>query len=145
LVAKETTLQLLWGFCQTTNGLLLTSHNFDKWSDFLNSFNILSKPVVNMTDYFLSEKKTKHWFLILCLQLEDWWLKYAYLVDRSPLPIGTNFGGIWLSPTNQMLLRAVHGLKPDECQSLRAKTMATFLRRILQWEMSWHCSNTRKH
>ena len=81
LVAKETTLQLLWGFCQTTNGLLLTSHNFDKWSDFVNSFTILSKPVVNMTDYFLSEKRTKHWFnnclfaawgLVVEIRLSGW-------------------------------------------------------------------------
>ena len=59
-------------------------------------------------------------------------MKFAYLSDRAPLALGTNFGGIWLSPTNRGLLRLVHGPDPEACRSLRAKTLATFINRVLR-------------
>ena len=60
-------------------------------------------------------------------QLEEWWLKYAYLQSRDSLIFSTNFSGHWINHSNLHLT-----LKGTE-EHKRSTSMARLLHQLLQF------------
>ena len=63
------------------------------------------------------------------MQLDDWWLKYAYLSSNESLVPGTNFGGAWLPPDHPLKKLILGDLDHSRW---RARTLATFLHHELR-------------
>ena len=67
---------------------------------------------------------------LFILQLEDWWLKYAYLQTRDSLVFSSNFGGNWITHSNLKLTLQGHE------DHKRATSMAAVLTQVCNfWQM----------
>ena len=60
-------------------------------------------------------------------QLEEWWLKYAYLQSRDSLIFSTNFSGHWINHSNLHL--TLNGTEEHK----RSTSMARLLHQLLQF------------
>ena len=70
------------------------------------------------------------YFLFNTLQLEDYWLEYAYLKNRESLTFSSNFAGNWITADSALLTAFKVDLRPES--SLRSRATAALLYQVCQ-------------